>query len=147
MNELYPFIVAVGHVTNVAKAIVQARDQAKLSSLQVELNGAILDLQGKISGIQADYQQLLERNESIKRQLVAYERWDQESARYSLQELAPGIMAYGLKPDHAAGEPKHWLCPTCHSERKKSILQPQGKGSGTFNCPRGHPPILTDEYV
>ena len=123
MNEIVAFIVAVGHVTNVAKTLIQARDQAQRSSLQIDLNGAILDLQSKISAIQVSYQALLDTNESLKKQLVAHERWEQERARYALCQPERGCFVYGLKPDDASGEPRHWLCPNCYQAGKKSILQ------------------------
>jgi hypothetical protein len=146
MIEIAAFATALGHVTNIGKTMLQAHTQAERDAVRLAFSDALLAMNARIAEVLAQQSRLLEANESLKQQLVAYERWDQESARYSLQELAPGIVAYALKPDHAASQPKHWLCPTCHSERKPSILQPQGKGSGTFNCPRGHPPILMDEY-
>jgi hypothetical protein len=148
MTEIVAFIGAVRHVTNIAKAFVDVRDEAKRSSLQVELNGAILDLQSKISVIQSSYQSLLDANEALKKQLVEYERWDQNSARYSLQPVVPGIFAYRLKSGDSSGEPDHWLCAACYNKREKSILQRSSKGSDIFVCPRDQNHMLvTDERM
>lgn len=140
--EFAALATGVGHVTNIAKTLLDAHDQAERDALRIELGGAILETQAKMFEVQALYGKQLEVNETLKKQLVIYERWEQKSARYSLQELAPGIVAYTIKPGAAAGEPKHWLCPTCYDERKTSILHPDAEGSDVWECPRGCPHLI-----
>jgi len=147
MNELVAFIGAVSHVANVGKTLLQAHTQAERDAVRIEFSDALIAVQGKIAEVQTSHYALLEAHEALKKQLATYDRWEQERARYALQELVPGVLAYRLKTDEQPGEPQHWLCPTCYDERKKTILQRAGKGSGTFECGRGHPPLLTDEYV
>ena len=145
MNEIVAFIGAAAHLTTVAKALLQTHTKAEQDAVKLELNSALLELQGKISDIQIRYQHLLETNESLKQRIATYERWEQESSRYSLQEIVPGILAYGIKPGFDGGEPKHWLCATCYQERQKSILHLEAKNSDVWICPRGHPPLITEE--
>ena len=61
--------------------------------------------------------------EEAEKKLVAYERWEQEAARYTLQEVFGGVFVYVLDPAHAANQPHHRLCPQCYEDSKKSILQ------------------------
>jgi hypothetical protein len=143
--EFAALATGLGHVTNIAKTLLDARDQAERDALRIELGGAILETQSKMHEVQALYGKQLELNESLKKQLIAYDHGEQKSARYSLQELAPGIVAYTIKPDAAPGEPKHWLCPTCYDERKTSILHLDSPGSDVWECPRGCPHIITGE--
>ena len=143
--EITGLLTAAGHVTNVAKTLVDAHDRVERDAVRLEMNEALVGLQGKIAEEQAAYSQLLESNEALKQKLKAYERWEQESARYELKEIASGILAYALKPSHASGEPSHWLCAACYNERKKSILQLECKGSDVLICPFEHPPLITGE--
>jgi hypothetical protein len=143
MLEIAAFATAVGHVTNVAKTLFDAHTQLERDAVRIEFTDAVLSLQSKQAEIQARYSQLLEAHEKVKQQLVAYERWEQESARYSLQGIVPGIFAYRLKPGDQSGEPNHWLCAACYKKHEPSILQESGLGTGIFECPLGHPPLNT----
>jgi hypothetical protein len=147
MNELVAAIASIRNIAKVTQALIHTRDEAKLGSLKIELQSEIIELQSKIAGIQFDYQILLESNEALKKKLVAYERWEQESARYSLNEIEPGIFAYRMKSNDPSGEPEHWLCAACYQDRQKSILQPASKGSSMLNCPRDSQHSLLTEAI
>jgi hypothetical protein len=148
MTEIIAFAGAVSHVTNIAKAIFDTRDELKLRELKLEFSAALLDLHHKQLKIAQDYQAVLESNEAIKKQLATYEQWQQESDRYKLHQLEPGIFVYALKPEFATTQPAHWLCTTCYQDRQKSILHRQSKGSDILICPRDPAHQLnTDEVV
>jgi hypothetical protein len=129
MNEFAAAYSALTHIAGIAKGLFQTHAQVKINDVAIELQGAILDLQAKLSGIHSQYQEMLKAKENTEKKLVAYEQWERESARYAMKEMAPGTVAYALKPDCAAGEPTHWLCPTCYKNRQASILHPDSKGS------------------
>jgi hypothetical protein len=140
MNELFGFITAVGHVTNVAKTFFQAHTEAERDAVRLEFHGAILDVEAKISDVQARYQTLLESNEQLKKQLADYDEWEKERIRYSLVSVGSGGFVYALNPDQKSHDPPHWLCPHCYSERHKSVLQYASMESGVsgkfWQCPR-----------
>jgi uncharacterized protein YlxW (UPF0749 family) len=95
MNEIVAFITAMSHLTNAAKAMFQAHDQTAQDSVRVKLNDALLDLQAKVSGIQVSYEQLLEKNEQLKRQIAEYDKWDEEKTRYVLHKMVRGLSSTG----------------------------------------------------
>ena len=136
MTEFIAFAGAVSHAINIGKLIVETRDETKLTALKLDFTSALLELHSKQLSVAQDYQAILDANESLKKQLVAYERWEQESQRYQLHELAPGIFVYKLKPEFAAGQPQHSLCVTCYQDRKTSILHRDGKDSNIWICTR-----------
>jgi hypothetical protein len=136
MNEIAAFATAVSHAINIAKAIIDTRDETKLASLKLEFVAALLELNTKQLSLAQRYQSVIDANESLKQQLETYERWEQESQRYQLHQLEPGILVYALKPEHAATQPPHWLCAACYNDRKKSVLQRESKGSDVLRCPR-----------
>lgn len=43
--------------------------------------------------------------------------------RYQLWETPAGNFVYRLKDTDAAGEPAHLICPNCHADGRRSILQ------------------------
>ena len=136
MTEIAAFATAVSHAINIAKAIVETHDEMKLRDLKLEFTTSLLDVSQKQLALTESYQAHLDANEQLKQQLAAYERWEQESQRYHLHQPAPGLFVYTLKPEHAAGQPPHWICAVCYEERKKSVLQRAHKGSDLFQCQR-----------
>lgn len=140
MISFSPIYDTLSKITGITKGLLDAHIQVKINDVAIELQGAIIDLQSKVAAVQAEYQEALRAKEETEKQLVAYEQWERESARYAMKEMSPGVVAYALKPDCAAGEPTHWICATCYKDRKVSILHPASKGSNVWVCPRvpGH---------
>ena len=145
MISFSPIYSTLSKITGIAKGLLDTHVQVQINDVAIELQGAILELQSKVSAIQAEYQEALKAKEDTEKKLISYEQWQQESSRYSLGMLAPGIFAYRLKIPEPLGQPLHWLCAACYQERKKSILQTESKGSDVLICPNGHPPLVTDE--
>ena len=147
MSAFLAIYTGLRKVTDAAKGIMEAHADAKVRHMATELQGVILDLQARISEVQTQYQDVLDTKEDLKKQLATYDRWEQESARYTLSEMARGILAYRLSPDQSSGEATHWLCPNCYQQRQKSILQSVAVGSGQFECPRCKLSLLTYELA
>ena len=136
MNEIVAFAAAVSHTVNIAKAVFDTRDATKIGELQLEFTTALLDVAQKQLAVTESYQATLDANKKLKQQIEAYERWEQDSQRYQLHQLEPGILVYALKPEHTTTQPAHWLCAACYDDRKKSVLQRESKGSDVLICPR-----------
>jgi hypothetical protein len=90
----------------------------------------------KIHGSQSQYEALAEVKRQLEQKIMEYEEWDSEAGRYELKEIAKGIFVYVLKPEHASGEPTHWLCPNCFQERQKSILSKPAVDYMNYKCHR-----------
>lgn len=136
MTEIVAFTAAVSHALNVAKAIVDARDAAKVLELKLEFSTALMDVTQKQLALTQGYQATLDTNQTLKKQIEAYQRWEQESQRYELHQPSVGVFVYALKPEHAAGQPLHWICAACYNDGKKSLLQREGRDSDAWKCPR-----------
>ena len=146
MISFSPIYDSLSKITGIAKGLLDTHIQVQVNDVAIELQGAIIDLQSKVSAVQTDYQQALRAKEESEKKLVAYERWEQESARYRLHELESGIFVYALRDAGASGEPAHWLCATCYQDRQKSILHRESKGSDVLVCPRDpQHQLITDE--
>lgn len=133
-TEILAFATAVSHVTNIAKAAIQARDESKRNEALTELNGALAELTVRHLEIAQKQQALLEQNEDLKNKIVAYDKWEQEKTRYRLENVGAGAIVRSLNPAHAAGEPLHWLCPHCYESRKKGFFQSHGRTYNHYKC-------------
>jgi len=122
--------IAVRLVADVFKTVQDAKVRQAVSDLQ----NTILDLQSKLFGIQSQYAELSESKRALEHRLNTYENWDAEAAKYSLKEIAKGILVYTLKPEHQGSQPLHYLCPHCFGDRKRSILQKPSPDNSNLFC-------------
>jgi len=123
----------------ISKAITSALKTVKDIETKEAIAGiqdSLLDVQSKLLAAQSQYEALAEVKRQLEHKIVQYEKWDTDAARYALKEIAGGMFVYVLKPDHAAGEPIHWLCPNCFQKREKSILIKPGVDWLNYKCHR-----------
>src|SRR5437879_270970 len=120
--EIASALSAISGATKIIAGILKtARDVETKTAISGILD-SLLDAQAKLLTAQSQYEALAEIKRELEQKIVEYEKWDTEAARYELKEVVAGIFVYALKPDHAGGEPIHWLCPNCFQKREKSIL-------------------------
>jgi hypothetical protein len=124
-----------GATKTVASILTTARDVETKTAISGILD-SLLDAQAKLATIQSQYDALAEVKRQLEKKIMEYEKWDTDAARYELKEIVGGIFVYVLKPDHAAGEPIHWLCPNCFQKREKSILIKPGIDWLNYKCHR-----------
>ena len=144
-TEIVAFITALGHATNIAKALINARDEVKRTALDVEFNEALIDVQTKQLAIVEKNQSLLATNEALNNQLAAYDKWELEKTRYVLRQLPSGGFVYALNPAQQGSDPPYWLCTNCYESRHKSVLQlaiPQ-TGQTYWACPKCENRVLS----
>jgi hypothetical protein len=93
-------------------------------------NAAVIELQEKILDAQSEQASLAERVGELKARVSQLESWDADRQRYKLTSLGDGLRAYTLKQEMADGEPDHYLCAQCYSDKIKSILQTETRVPG-----------------
>ena len=123
----------------ISKAITSALKTVKDIETKEAIAGiqdSLLDVQSKLLAAQSQYEALAEVKRQLEHKIVHYEKWDTDAARYALKEIAGGMFVYVLKPDHAAGEPIHWLCPNCFDAGKKSVFQRKNRDYLNCHCAR-----------
>jgi hypothetical protein len=124
-----------GAVKIIAGILKTARDVETKTAIS-DILDSLLDAQSKLLTAQSQYEALAEVKRQLEQKIMEYEKWDAEAARYELKEIATGIFVYVLKPNHASGEPIHWLCPNCFQKREKSILGKPGVDWLNYKCHR-----------
>ena len=123
---------------DMAKAMLNLREAAAVQGRIIELQEAILSAQDSAIAAQHDQFSLLETIRELEKQKAELEAWDAEKDKYELtaieQENRAGkILVYVLKEEAGGSEPKHYLCPRCYQEKRKSILQPETLDIGQVN--------------
>lgn len=93
-----------------------------------EVNAKLMDATAVALANQEKHSALATRVAELEDELRELKHWESETVRYQLTQFAFGSYAYSLKPGMENAEPPHYLCPTCMTQRKKSILQPSIKG-------------------
>jgi hypothetical protein len=121
-------------ITGTTRRLADAREEAKINEVAIQLQGIVLDLQSEMMIIQSDYQSVLRAKEDLDKKLIEQQNWHNERARYQLKKVGDGVFVYALKDGNATTEPAHWLCAHCYEDQKRSILQ--RSPYPTWLCPR-----------
>jgi hypothetical protein len=111
------FDIAIAIGDTIAPAKLKAQFSELLNHL-IAAQAAVLEIQQESLAIQAE-------NHDLKHQIVKLKDWNEQKLDYHLASLAGGSLLYSYCPRSDATEPPHYLCPNCHGNDKKSILQPQ----------------------
>ncbi len=117
-------VAALKTAGEMAGSFVELRDTALIQGKVIELQSVILSAQGSALAAQSEQLTLLEQKRQLEAQIARLEAWDTEKRRYSLQEIAPGSVAYILKPDAQGTELAHPVCCNCFEQGKISHLIP-----------------------
>jgi len=134
MIDISAALSAVTAATKVVSGILKAEKNVEVKKAISGILDSLLDAQSKLLSAQSEYQELAEAKRQLEQKIMQYEKWDTDAARYKLQEIATGMFVYALQPDHAAGEPIHWLCPNCFNQRHKSVLIKPKVDNTNYRC-------------
>jgi vacuolar-type H+-ATPase subunit I/STV1 len=88
-----------------------------------ELQEQILDAQESAIGANQERVTLIETISELKQKVAQLEAWNTEKERYKKVEVTEGVIAYTLKEGTESGEPAHYACTDCYSDKKISILK------------------------
>ena len=135
MYEIGAALAGIKTFTELTTLILKAKVDSAVREKAIESQAAVISLQTSMMALQAQDQSLLREKNELEKRLVEVENWEDESAKYSLKEIAPHAFAYAPKPDANDAAPEHWLCTRCYQERKKSILQ-QTLIPRVYECPK-----------
>jgi len=132
--EITALATCVGSIAGLVKSLRIGPSDSNWKDHVTALADNIIDLQTKMLAVQADYQNISEVNQSLKRQIETREQWSSQAARYQLHETEPGIFVYLLKKECQADEPLHTICPNCFQKQQKSILIRSSKDTSGYKC-------------
>lgn len=137
MNEITVALSGLKAAFDLTKGLVGVRDQAVFQAQLIELQQAILEAQASTTAARAEQDRLQDESRTLRRRIEELEAWGADAARYSLRTVGQGVTVYSL--NEGEEEPAHFLCPSCFSVRRKSIIQKtQETRNGEFymhRCP------------
>lgn len=129
-------------VKDITAAMVSIRDTNAFQEKQFELQSAAIDLQASVFAVNEERTALLDRNRELEAEIARLKNWEAEKQRYELcQTSSIGNFAYRTKPEMRGLEPSHYLCASCFTDGKKSVLQAKPElrqRLRVFGCPRCH---------
>jgi hypothetical protein len=127
MMELSTALSGAKTLFEVARAAMDARDDAKLKSAMTELHGKLYD--ATQAAMESAFQSaaLQEVLLAAQNECAELKRKAAERERYAIAQI-PGqgkVYAYARKPTQDGDEePTHYLCQPCYDKGIKSVLQP-----------------------
>ena len=121
-------------ITQTVKTVHDVDVRIRMNEAVNDLHNDISTLRLQISSITSEKEAKEEEVRALKKDLVDRERWDEESARYRLHELGPGIFVYAVKPECQGAEPMHYLCAKCYADKIKSLIQALVVGGPNYQC-------------
>lgn len=104
---------------NLTSDIETATEIQAAKQKAIDLTNTVIELQTAMMSIQADYMQLLEENRNLKRAQDELENY--QLTNYQTENiLTEEVWVYEYIGDKM---PKHYCCPICFENGKRSILQ------------------------
>lgn len=110
-------------MSDIAAAILDLRDEAKIRTKVMELQRAIIEAQSYTLAAQTDGLAQVGRIRELEQRVVELENWAAEKERYELHQVKDGVFTYALKETMRNGEPQHQICAKCYQDGIKSVLQ------------------------
>ena len=109
----------VNLLKNLTDDIEKATEIQQAKQKALELTNTIISLQGAVMYMQADYMQLLEENRNLKQAQDTLKNY--QLTKYPTENiLTKDVWVYEYIGDKM---PKHYCCPICFENGKRSILQ------------------------
>lgn len=148
-----PISALLAAIPGLAKAgvdIASASDEKQRNAQLIEFQKSIINANALIASVQVQNASLLQDKNNLEQEIVRFENWKGESARYQLHQIERGIVTYALKESMANGEPPHWLCPACYAKRQKSLLNRIGKTNTMdhhYKCLCGYELVIFNKHA
>lgn len=139
MMEIGAALTSAKTLYDAARAAMEARDDAKLKTAMVELQGKLYDAtQAAITSI-SEAMALQNALRAATDELNEMKRKEADRERYTLTQL-PGEgkqFAFARKPSaEGDDEPPHYLCQGCYDRGLKFVLQgTEGQFWWEYSCP------------
>ena len=104
-------------------------------SVTKEVNELLIEAQNKILKEQASHNETIAKCRALEAEVALHNQWNHEISRYKMVQIFGGRSnVFALKKGSACGEPPHWICPNCKSNKAISILQYHQRGR-KYDCP------------
>ncbi len=121
-------------VVGYLKNLRDIQKTVETNAVKFEMGKIIDELYSSAFDSHTKLMEAAEEIRALKRQVEAFENWEEEKKRYALVEPRKGLFLYRLRAEAAGTEPIHDLCVNCYIRGVKSILLRPKSGSSTMVC-------------
>lgn len=124
---------------DILKGVLALKSETDRNQAIIEIQRHVMDTHSALFAAEQQYAASLKRVGDLEQEIVRLKDWSGEMIRYEPRNVSRGAIAYMLKAGMENGEPPHWLCAKCYTDRRKSFLQPKGgagpvSGEVRFGC-------------
>ncbi len=134
--EISAAVASAKTALDIAKAAHGLSNYNELVAAVSEVNAKLVDATVVTLASLEKQSTLASEVSDLKEKLRKIENWESQMQRYALFAFPTGALAYAFQQRGEKGEPLHYLCAACKTQRKKSILQPYAEG--LLRCSFGH---------
>jgi hypothetical protein len=149
MNEIAALLTSFTALQDIAKAMLNLRDFAKINTKLIELQGAIITAQQQAMAIQQSHAALETKAHDIEAECMRLKDWSAEKQKYTSRSIAKGVFAYVQNDIVADFEQAHKYCCNCFEQGQKSLLQQSEEPHRTvgLTCPRCNTKLVFSHYM
>jgi hypothetical protein len=130
LNEIQMAFASITGAKNIAEGLIAARDTGKIAEATASLLARLIEVQSAVLAIQSEQASLQDELARTKKEKLELEEklaqrvsGAEQFVGYEFAEIAYGnVHAYAQKPDEKGFRKAPYLCATCHSEGKYSVL-------------------------
>src|SRR5260370_42705084 len=123
MGEVAATLASNKNLGEIVSRLKDASERRKTSAAFDELQTKFIGLRSLIMESQQSEAAAMERTRAAEQKCVELEDFSREAKRYVMHEIAPGFVAYTLKPGMENGAPPHYLCANCFAKNQKGFMQ------------------------
>lgn len=125
---------------DLTKTFADVASSAQFQGKLIDLQRQIIEAQGQAMKAMQTEAALTERVKELEQELVRLKGFDADAQRYPLKEVFMGAFARVGRDSDDESAPEVWLCDPCFQDKKRSILQHQGRDPRAqelkvFTCP------------
>lgn len=119
---------------DMTKAMKDIRDATVFQGEVFKLQRVIMEAQDSAIRAREAHSAQIDRVRELEAEVAGLKARDADKHRYELKNIAPGALAYMLKPEARGGEAPHWFCQACYDQGKKSLLQKSPMSKPIYAC-------------
>ena len=144
VQAIEPYSRLLQNLSSLAKAVTgQKASDDSGASYNIQRN-ELLEIvsAAQLAAIEAQSVQAEQsvRIRELEEEIKRHDQWDQEKHRYFLKQVGQAGFVYCLKDEHISeDEPRHFICPTCAGNSKKTLVQQEhnlSPGLQQLKCPQ-----------
>jgi hypothetical protein len=118
MMEIAAALSGIKGAIEIAKAALDARDDAKAKAAIADMMGLLLEANTSALAMSSEARKLSADLDTAMRELRQLQERQREREKYELHEVARGRFVY-----RSQVEPAHYLCQNCFDTGVKSVLR------------------------